>query len=147
MSLDHINSQQVLTFRYQRMKNSANSWLFWIALFTGVNGILLMLNNPDTVLVAGLIVPFLWSSFIGHFIAAAIFLVLGFLGRKEKPLLTYVGVAIYAVDLLYTLAISFVSAAIFHVVVLAFIVFTIWRTQALANQLKTLYGINPESLK
>ncbi len=136
MRMPAPNDPQFLAFRYERMKNSPNNWLFWIASFSLFNGIFLTIKQ-DTMLPAAMISPYAFAGAIPHFIAAAVFVVLGVIGRKKIPVLTYAGIGVYLLDTIY-IAVSGVSAAsalVLHAVVLLFIGFTILRTKSLAKQL------------
>ena len=95
-------------------------------------------------LLAGMVSPYAFAGAIPHFVAAAVFVVLGVIGRKKIPVLTYVGIGIYLLDTIY-IAVSGVSAAsalVLHAVVLLFIGFTILRTKSLAKQLAAIQRLS-----
>ena len=137
MSLPPVEDPQVLLYRYQRMKNSPNNWLFWIALFSALNGIFIA-TSQTIALSAALVVPALFAGPVPHIVAAGVLAGLAAAGRHKWPLLTYAGLGIYALDTLYVLSNNLHSALFMHAIVLGFIAFTLWRTRALERQLAAL---------
>lgn len=137
MSTPQNNDSQFLAYRYARMKNSPNNWLFWIALFSALNGIFLV-TAQKMVLSAALVTPSLFNGAVPHFVAAALLVALAVAGRRKVPVLTYVGLVIYLLDTVYAALSGLNSAVIMHAIVLAFVGFTILRAKSLAKQLAEL---------
>lgn len=137
MNQPPVNDPRFLLHRYQRMKNSPNNWLFWIALFSALNGIF-MATSQGIVLSAALVVPSLLAGPLPHLIAAAVLAGLAAAGRRKWPVLTFAGLGVYALDSLYALLNNLQSALLMHAIVLGFIAFTLWRTKVLEQQLATL---------
>lgn len=76
------NDVQLLLYRYQRMKNSPNNWLFWIALFSALNGIFITTSQAIG-LSAAMVIPGLFAGPVPHFVAAAVLAGLGVAGRNK----------------------------------------------------------------
>ena len=140
MNQPPVNDPRFLLHRYQRMKNSPNNWLFWIALFSAMNGFF-MQTSQTMVLSAAMVIPGLFAGPVPHFVAAAVMVGLAAAGRNKWPVLTYAGLGIYALDTLYVLLNNLQSALIMHVAVLGFVGFTIWRSKVLEKQLADMQRI------
>jgi hypothetical protein len=137
MNMPQPHDALFLLHRYQRMKNSPNNWLLWIALFSAMNGFF-MQSSQKIVLSAALVMPEMLAGALPHFVAAALLAGLALAGRSKWPVLTYIGLGIYAVDTLYVIIHGMQSALLMHGIVLGFVGFTIWRTRILARQLAAL---------
>lgn len=112
-------SQNVMSFRIERMRRAPRNWIYWIALFTLLNGIFLLIGQ-DFLVLAGLVVPFLLQAAWPHFAAAIVFAAFAYFSSQSRALLP-VGFVIYVGDALLAAYIGLWAGVIMHFVVLALV--------------------------
>jgi hypothetical protein len=86
-------SKDVLAFQAARTAGAPRRWTYWVAVFTAINGTLL-LTEMDLTFLAGLVAPFTIAGPAPHFAAAVVFAGLAFASRFSSwilliPLLAY----------------------------------------------------------
>ena len=77
---------KVVEFRIRRIRRAPRNWTYWISVFTAVNALLIWLGE-DTVILAGLVGPFMASGPLPHVIMALLFLALARFSERFPQLL------------------------------------------------------------
>jgi len=122
----------VLAYRIERLRKGPRNWIFWVALFTALNGVFLALGQ-DVMILAGLVVPFAWAGWSAHLFAALLLSGLAYFARKVNAL-ALVGVSIYVLDTVFAVIAKLWSGVIMHVVILLFMALTLNAARVLAKQ-------------
>jgi hypothetical protein len=125
-------SPEVLAFRIERLRKGPRNWTYWIAAFTALNGVFLLLTQ-DFVILAGLVFPFAAPGTWSHFLAAAVLVGIGHFGHKIRPLLL-VGLSVYLLDTIFAGYLQLWSGVVMHVVVLILIALALSVATALAKR-------------
>jgi hypothetical protein len=126
-------SESVISFRVERMRRAPRNWTYWVAFFTFLNGLFLLIGQ-DILILAGLIAPFLLPTASSHFIAAAVFAALAYFSSRLRALLA-IGLVIYIADTLLAAYLGLWSGFVMHVVVLALVGIALSVARRLARQL------------
>ena len=131
--------KSVMEFQAKRASGAPRRWTYWIAVFTAVNGALLLAKQDLTFLV-GLVAPFALSGALPHFIAAAVLAAIAYLSTKYRGVLL-VGLLLYVADTLFSAYLNLWSGVIMHVVVMALTAIAIAAGRRLKTQLAGGSGV------
>jgi len=117
------------------MSGAPRRWTYWVALFTAVNGLLLLLQQ-DLTFLAGLVAPFAFNGPAPHFVAALVLASIAYLSSRVRPIL-FVGLILYIVDSLFAAYLKLWSGVIMHFIVLVLVGISIAASRRLKAQLAT----------
>jgi len=122
-----------MEFQAKRASGAPRRWTYWVAVFTAVNG-LLLLAQQDLTFLAGLVVPFAFNGALPHFVGAAILAVIAYLSTKYRGILL-IGLLLYVADTLFSAYLRLWSGVIMHAIVLALVAISIGIGRKLETQL------------
>lgn len=122
-----------MEFQAKHAGGAPRRWTYWVAVFTAVNGALLVAQQ-DLTFLAGLVAPFAFNGATPHFIAAAIFAAIAYLSTKYRWTLL-IGLALYAADTLFSAYLSLWSGVVMHIIVMGLAVIAIAAGRKLEMQL------------
>lgn len=131
--MSESQNESVISFRVERMRRAPRNWTYWVAFFTFLNGLFLLIGQ-DFLILAGLVAPFLLTAAWPHFAAAAVFAALAYFSSKFRALLA-VGLAIYIADTLLAAYLGLWSGFVMHLVVLVLVSIALVGSRRLAKQL------------
>jgi hypothetical protein len=114
MSLEQ--SASVKEYQSIRMLGAPRRWTFWIALFTAINGVLILMAQ-DLTFLAGFVIPFALPGAIPHFVVAAITAGFAFAASSNRWILI-LPLSLYAVDTIVAAYFQFWVGVVMHVLVL-----------------------------
>ena len=118
------NQEKTATeYQAERMSGAPRRWTYWIAVFTAINGVLLLANQDLTFLV-GLVSPFALGGAAPHFVAAAAFALIAYLSSKSRYVLIG-ALLLYVADAVFSAVLSLWSGVIMHAVVLVLVAIAI----------------------
>ncbi len=116
------NDQSVLDFRAQRLRRAPRNWTYWVAGFTAVNGLFLVMQQ-DFMILAGLVAPFAMPGAAPHLVAAGLFAAMAYLSTR-LPKILIIAVIIYIADAIFAASAQLWAGVVMHAVVLGIVGFT-----------------------
>ena len=114
--MDNHQDKNILEFRLNRIRNAPRNWAYWVAFFTALNGLFVLIDQ-DIVIGAGLIFPFIIPTPTLHFISAGILALISYLSSRVRSIL-WVSLIVYVLDTIFSAYFQFWFASIMHIVVI-----------------------------
>lgn len=138
--MSSVQHGSVTEFQANRASGAPRRWTYWVALFTAVNGFLL-LSGQDLTFLAGLVAPFAFAGATSHFVAAALFAAIAYASLRYRPILL-AALVLYLADTAFAAYSTLWSGVIMHVVVLALVGIAVTAGRRLKAQLAAETGGN-----
>ena len=128
-------AKSVTEYQANRMAGAPRRWTYWVALFTAVNGILL-LAGQDLTFLAGLVAPFVFDGSAPHFIAAAVFAALAYASSRARWILI-VPLVLYIADTALSAYFALWAGVVMHAIVLGLVAISMAAGHRLNAQLSS----------
>ena len=130
-----VNAPQdatVLAYRIGRLRKAPREWIICVAVFTAMNGLLLVLHEIVSV-PAGLVSAYAFPGSLAHWVAALSFATLGYFAKFHRSLLVAAGV-IYLLDTVFAVSIRSWVAVLMHATVFVLVAINLTMLRLLKRQ-------------